>query len=444
MKNVEKSCGMVLVKATVVAAVMMILLFILKIPALGADVDDPCAMRGIGGVNQAENNRYCGSVHHSAPQNCDIAENNVGNITTLTKNQAEDDDDKLPEEYGDFLNSLPSHVADRLPDKVFSESRGEVGEAAMEAGDAIYLLSGLFNAVGSSLTSLIPVFSMLCGAVIMSALCHTFASGLGQGMSGAVSFAAKLCSFGIIASAAMSSLSSLKEYFDGLFGAVAAFVPLSAVTYAMGGNLTSAAESSFSLSVTLSVCQFFCSETVIPMFCICLSMTLITVFEGTGGAVGRSAASTLKKWYTTALGFVMMILTASTLGQSIIAVKADSAALKGAKFAVSSFIPISGGTVASTLATLSASAELLRGALGVIGMSVVLLLLIPVIAELALIRLMIDVAAFLAGVLGCGGEQALLSEVGSLYGYLEGVAAMSAAVFIISFAVFAVTSGAAG
>jgi hypothetical protein len=44
--------------------------------------------------------------------------------------------------------------------------------------------------------------------------------------------------------------------------------------------------------------------------------------------------------------------------------------------------------------------------------------------------------------LGCGGEKSLLDEVGSLYGYLEGIAALSAVVFLIAFAIFAATTAA--
>jgi hypothetical protein len=69
-------------------------------------------------------------------------------------------------------------------------------------------------------------------------------------------------------------------------------------------------------------------------------------------------------------------------------------------------------------------------------------MLIPIVVELAILRFFFDVSAFAAGLLGCSGEQKLLTDISGLYGYLEGVAALSAAIFIIAIAIFAVTASA--
>lgn len=364
---------------------------------------------------------------------------------TTTIDKIEDETDvcsSLPEEYNDFIGSLPQNVTDKLPDGAFS---GDISDAENAAGELVgvaYLIDLIIDSFGASAEKLIPTFSLLCGIVILSAVSHTFASNSTGGLARCVSFATTLCSFGAISTVAISCVSRLEVYFDSLFKCVAAFVPLSGVLMAMGGNLTGAATGSMSLSATLAVCQLFFTKTVIPIFSICLSLSLISVFDGQSAFVGQSVGATVKKWYTTALSFVMMILTASTVTQSIISAKSDNAAIRGAKFAAGSFIPISGGAVSSTLGTLSSSVELLRGTVGGIGIAVILIMLIPVIVELALIRGMLGIVSFIAGLMGCSGEQRLLSEIGVLYGYLEGIAALSAVVFIISFAVFAMTASA--
>ncbi len=360
----------------------------------------------------------------------------------ITSAYAEDGEGSaLPEEYGDFLGALPDDVADKLPTEVFDGNRESLKDAAEELVSVKFLLSALLGAFSGGLTSLLPTLAILLGVVVLASLCHIFASGFG-GLSASVSFAARLCSYCAIATVAVTSLSSLGEYFDALFGMVAAFVPLSGVLYAMGGNLTGAASGSAALSATLAVCQFFFSKTVIPVFCACLSLSLLSVFEGTGASAARSVSTAVKKWYTTALAFIMMILTAAIAGQGILSSKADNAAMRGAKFAASSFIPISGGTVSSTLGTLAASVELMRGSVGVLGIVIILLMLISVIVRLAAMRGVLALASFTAGMLGCAGEQRLLDEIGSLYGYLEGIAAISAATFIIAMAVFAATASA--
>jgi stage III sporulation protein AE len=384
----------------------------------------------------------------------DFDKNNeiLGICSTLLKNQVvnrnksttdyESDLQVLPEEYDDFIGSLPDTVIDKLPDGAFSSEAASLETAARDVSGISYLLGALIEAFGGALGELLPTLLLLCGIVVLSAACHTFASGVGAGLGGAVSFATRLCSFCAIAAVSTSAIERLEGYFDGLLSSVGAFLPLSAVLYAMGGNLSGAASGTATLSATLSLCELFLTKTVIPVFCFCLSLTLLQAFDGQGAFSGQSVAATVKKWYTTALAFVMMILTASISAQNVLSAKADGAAMRGVKFAASSFIPISGGALSSTLGTLAASVELIRGSVGAVGVAVIFLMLIPVIVELALLRGIFALTAFMAGLMGCGGEQRLLSEIGSLYGYLEGIAALSAAVFVIAFGVFASTAAA--
>ena len=361
---------------------------------------------------------------------------------TNTSSPDEDEADTMPEEFGDFIQALPGDVADSLPDGVFSEDAEEVGRAAGEIGSVVYLFGVISDSFGASFSSILPTFATLVSCVLLASLCHSFAGGFA--ISSAVSFAVKLCSFCTISAAAVGSLARLEGYFDSLFAAVASFLPLGGVLMAMGGNLSGASSGTATLSATLAVCEFFCTKTVIPVFCICLSLSLVTVFDGHGASVGRSLATTVKKWYSTALGFIMMILSVSIVTQSVISSKIDNAAMRGAKYAASSFIPVVGGTLSGTLGTLASSVELLRGAVGVVGIGVILLMLIPIIIELALLRGVFSLAAFLAGAVSAAGEQSLLASVSELYGYLEGIAALSAAVFVVAFAVFAASTGAVG
>lgn len=383
------------------------------------------------------------SATTSPPKTCNFSKS----FTTLGQKSQSDGDlspeETLPDEYGEFIDSLPDGVTDSLPDSAFSSDSAEIVGAAEQLGSVSYLLGTLLDSFGGAIGELLPTLALLCGIVILSAVCHLFASNLG-GLSAAVTFAARLISFCAIAASAVSSLSRLRDYFDSLFSAVASFLPLTTVLYASGGNLTAAASGTLTLNAILSVCQLVFTKTVIPVFSVCLSMSLLSVFDGVGGFAAQSISSTVKKWYTTALAFVMMILTTALAAQTILSSKADNATMKGMKFAASSFIPVSGGAVSSTLGTLAASVELMRGAVGVIGVAVVLLLLIPIIVELALLRAVFALAAFLAGMLGCSGEHKLLTEIGNLYGYLEGVAVLSSVVFIVAFAIFAATCSAVG
>ncbi len=360
-------------------------------------------------------------------------------ILTLPVSAQEDEGETMPHEYGELIGSLDESVIDKLPAGALSDKTDEVNEAAGQLCQPYNILSLLIDAFGVGVQNAAPTLAAVLGIIILSAALSALSQSIG-GASAAVENCIRLCTFSAISGMAVASVKSLSLYFERLFSAVAAFVPLSSALYAMGGNLTLAASSSAGLGVTLTVCQFFCTKTVIPVFCICLCLSMLSIFDGAaaGGAVGGA----LRKWYTTSLAFVMMILTCSVAGSGLLASRADNMAMRSAKFAVSSFIPVSGGTVSSTLGTLVSSSELLRGSVGVIGIGVIILLLVPTIIELALLRAVFAIGGFCAQTLGLSKEASLLTELDSLYGYLEGIAALSSAIFIIAFGVFATTQSA--
>ncbi|MBR3878610.1 MAG: hypothetical protein IKJ24_00670 [Clostridia bacterium] len=342
----------------------------------------------------------------------------------------------MPSEYSDFRDSIDDEIRDKLPEGIFSDSKEEINGAAEELINPASILNMLIDALGVGLESAAPTLAIVLGIVILSAILSSFASSVG-GLSRAVEGCIRLCTFTAISGIAVRCAESLSLYFERLFSAVAGFLPLSAALYAMGGNLTVAAGTGATLGITLAVVQFFCTKTVIPVFCICLCSSMLLVFEGQGGSATGSVSGMIRKWYTTSLAFVMMILTCSLGGSTLLASKADNMAMRGAKFAASSFIPVSGGTVSSTLGTLAASVELLRGSVGVIGIVIIIMMLLPTVIELALLRGVFLIGSFCASTLGAQGEAKLLGELDSLYGYLEGIAALSAVVFIIAFGIFA-------
>ena len=350
-----------------------------------------------------------------------------------------DEYETMPGEYTDFFDSIDGEISDKLPSGLHSGEKGEINAAAKELIAPAAILGMLVDALSVGIENAAPTLALVLGIVVISAILSTFARESG-GLSRVVEGCIRLCTFTAISGIAVKCVESLSLYFERLFAAVAGFLPLSAALFAMGGNLTVAAGTSATLGVTLAICQFFCTRTVIPIFCLSLCTSMLSVFEGKGSAACGTISGMIRRWYTTALAFVMMIMTCSLAGSTLLGSKADNMAMRGARFAVSSFIPVSGGTVASTLGTLASSVELMRGSVGVIGIVIIIMMLIPVIIELALLRGVFAIGSFCAATLGADGESRLLHELDSLYGHLEGIAVLSAVIFIIAFGIFAATT----
>ena len=345
-------------------------------------------------------------------------------------------EETAPESYGEFIESLPEDVIDALPDGAVSRYSNDISEAAQGVSSPQSILSAIMSALGVGIKNILPTFAAILGAVMLAAVFYSFSSYVSAVLGRVVEFCSKICVWVAISGLSVSFLSRLQDYFDKLFSAVASFIPLSATLYAMGGNLTAAATSSATLTAILTVCQLVLTKTVIPVFCVCLSLTLLSTVGG-GITAGDAIGASVRKWYIRAISFIMVILTSSLAAQTIIASRADNMAMKGAKFAASSFIPLAGGTVATTLGTLASSVDILRSSVGVLGVFIIILMLLPVTVELALMRAAYAIFEFVAGMLSCPQEKKLLSQIGELYGYLEGVAVISSIIFIIACALLA-------
>ena len=145
-----------------------------------------------------------------------------------------------------------------------------------------------------------------------------------------------------------------------------------------------------------------------------------------------SLLTTLKKNYTTALSFLMMLLLAMLGAQTTLAARSDTLAMRSAKFAAGTLIPVVGGSVSELLRTVSASVGFLRGTVGICGILLLLLTLLPTLVELLLLRFTWQLAASLADVLGCDGEKKLLEEFASLLGFLVAAVCICSSVFLLS------------
>lgn len=345
-------------------------------------------------------------------------------------------------EYKNFADSIPDDIADKLPDSVIDGDSENIADGVSEMSGVRFLLSELSDGLLSGVKSSLPLVCGVCGLLLIASLITMVSQSFSENSGASVRLISKLCVFASVASGIMGSLDSLKEYFQGLCALAAAYIPLSAALYSMGGNVSAAVASSSSFGVTLTVCEFIFAYTVFPVFCFCMCINICSVFEPSR-ALCRISES-VKKNYTLLLSLLMAILTVSISAQTFIAAKADNLAMRGAKFILGNFIPIFGGAVSSTLGNVASSVELMRGCVGIGGIIIIILMLLPMVAELFVMRMLYSVSSVFAGIIGCEEEGGLLSEISSLYGYLLGVAAICSSAFIISFGLLAGCASAVG
>lgn len=99
-----------------------------------------------------------------------------------------------------------------------------------------------------------------------------------------------------------------------------------------------------------------------------------------------SLVNLLKKAITWGISIAMTLFTGFVSLKCTISSKADGAASKTAKMLVGNFVPIVGGAVSDAYSTVKGSFQVIGGAVGAVGITGMILLLLPMILEVLLYR----------------------------------------------------------
>ncbi len=345
---------------------------------------------------------------------------------------------ELPEGFSALTESLPEDMREYLPDGIFSEDGGEVSDALVEFTDGRNVFAVIFELFKSELTSSLKLFASLCGLLIISAvfnaLCRSFSS---DALSGAMRFCATTAVFASVIYMQKEHLAAVGLFFERLTALMTAMVPITGAVWAMGGNVSTASVGTSALYVFISVCEGICAKSVIPVCCVFTALALCNTLSPDMGLRGLSGA--LRKVYSFTLGMIMTVLTASLAAQTTLTASADSTAARAARLVSANVIPVVGGSVGETLRTVATGVQYLKGIVGIWGIILVALLLLPVLISLVLTRLAFLLGSGVADMLGCETEGRLLSELGGVYAIMVAVVSMSAVMFIFALTIFSKT-----
>ena len=112
-------------------------------------------------------------------------------------------------------------------------------------------------------------------------------------------------------------------------------------------------------------------------------------------------------------------------------------ALRTARFAAGSFLPVVGSSIGEALRTVAGSVQYLRGAVGVGGILIVFFAFLPTFLSVFLTRLTLQLGGALAGLLSCKREEKFLGELASVWGYFLAVIAALFVMMVFSLTLLA-------
>ncbi len=349
----------------------------------------------------------------------------------------------MPQQYSSFISGLDGDIAEYLPDGIYSSDAEEVGEAVAEMSGAQYILSFIGKVTSLGLSEALVLLSSLVGVLVISAVFSAFRSSLrSEALSRAVGFCSSCAIFALIVGVFQKHIADVVHFFEQLSSLMVGIIPITAVLYAMGGNVTTATASSAVMYTFLAICEKLCAETVLPVASLLVSLAMCSAICPTLNLRGLSGA--IKKSYTFILGFVMTVLLAVLSSQTLLSTSADTLAARAAKLVASTVIPVVGGSVGETLRTVSSSVGYLKSVCGISSIIFIIILLLPTLISILLTRVAFLVSGAVADMLGCEAESKLIGELGGIYGMLAAVCSVVSVIFIMALGIFVRCAVAAG
>ena len=208
-----------------------------------------------------------------------------------------------------------------------------------------------------------------------------------------------------------------------------AFTVLASATAASGG-VTTATVLQVSTVFLSNVLMSLMNRLLIPI------LYAFIALSAANAVLGNQTLTRLRdlgKWIlTNGLKLVVFLFTGYLGVSGVIAGAGDAAAVKAAKLAVSSVVPVVGGMISDASETVLAAAGVLRSAAGVFGMlAVVAICLLPLL-RLAIQNVLLRLTAALCSTVGEKPLVDLLESVSDAMGFLMGMTGACGFMLLIS------------
>jgi stage III sporulation protein AE len=305
----------------------------------------------------------------------------------------------MPESQDDFGQGIRSMLHKILPEAMTEFQK------ALKTGLSVFccsLLTAIMLGAGCS-----AVVAEAVGAVCISAM--------------------MLQSSGALVGLAVQTVSEVSEYSKLLF-------PVMAAAASARGAVTSASAISIGTSALTAFLNSFLRRMMVPAIYLFLTASVANCALGTNSL--KQIRDTIRKfsaWFLKAVltGFLTyMSITGAVAGST------DKTALKAAKAAISTVVPVIGKTLADASEALLLSADIARNSIGIYGIFAFFGICILPFARIGAHYLVLKGIAALCSIVGSKRQTALVDDFAEAMGLLLGVTGVMCALSVIGVACF--------
>lgn len=352
-------------------------------------------------------------------------------LVLFSLNVSAETDDFYKEQY-DLSGS--DSIGDSLPE----ETKDFLGKNGISAEDPDFVNSLTAENVFSHIWNFLktgaktPVTS---GAGILAVILISAALVSSSDSSANLSarYATVISAAAVIAAPVFSVIKSGIEAMQGCSVFMTAFVPVfAAVTAAAGKAATSASMSALLLGASQAV-GFISNFIVLPLMGGYLA---ISIASGVSPVISKTGiADGIKKLAMWTMSLTSTIFIGILGIQTAVNSAADTLTLRTAKFIIGSAVPVAGTTLSEALTTVTASLGMLKAGIGVYGVIALAVIFLPLLAELLIWRVMLNLTSTVSDLFALSEISAILRSVDTVMSVLTGIILLIGAVFIISLTV---------
>jgi len=201
----------------------------------------------------------------------------------------------------------------------------------------------------------------------------------------------------------------------------------------MSGGIVSGTVSSGLLMLLAQVISDFSSKFILPVMGGYMSINVLSSL--TDFPLIKNLSNSFKKVALWAIGLVSTVFVGILGIQTTVNSAADSLTLKTAKFIVGTCVPVAGGTLAEATNTVYASFGLLKSSVGIYGVFVLGIMILPVVVQIVLWK---GILCILSGVSVSFSQDSLgkfLESVNALLSVVITILLSCAGLFVISLSI---------
>ena len=326
-----------------------------------------------------------------------------------------------------LMENLPSTIQEELQGISFCSLQSTADSLAQKT-DIRYWGSLILKYIRNSITDMpskiAPIFSIMLLTAAMQILLPAIAD---TGLRKTVYTYSGLLMTLLLYRQTYDILRITQTSLDRLCKIMNLMTPVMETVYLSAGSLTQRTVSTQATALFVTLSGNFNGYLLTPLTN--LLFTLSAVASVCDEVKLTPLIGSLRKLILRMIQIFTMFFSFMLASQTILAKSADTLGMKTAKFFLGSFIPVAGGTLAETLATLREGMALVKSAAGIGGILVIILLVLPDILQLTVYKFTLYLAA-------TGGELLKLDKFPTLSHEIHGIIELLTAIVLFTALLF--------